>query len=331
MAVRPSFSAPGTDQTLSSKPAPWDWKALSDQTGKMAYNASMASINGATAGAGGVDPAKAQSDANTAEILGDARGRVSELRSDPVDAMVLKALQARASGASQPYDATTRNAMFTGQADMAAAAMQNQLGHLQGNPSDPSYQAQVSELQGQRQQALQSARLGIDQQANLANYNAQGTALGQTGAFNQSHNAGITDAQRYLGDSLKQQNFATADEIYGRQPVGPTYSSFYTSTLGGSAPTQVSSDNWAPSRTYSTPMSGNATAGHRVPTHASGYTTPTPLGPSGGYTLATGNTWGGQPYGGAPPAPAAPYPPKPVASRTFGGPYAKPISNYSGF
>jgi hypothetical protein len=296
--MKPSFSAPGTNQTLMSKPAPWDWRALSDQTGKMAYDASMSSINAANKSSA-MDPAQAQAKANEAEFLGNARGRVDELRNDPVDAMVLKALQARASGASQPYDATTRSAMFTGQSEMAAAAMQNQLANLHGNPSDPSYQAQLTALQGQRQQALQGARLGIDQQANLANYNAQGAALGQTGAFNQSHNAGITDAQRYLGDFLQRQNFASQADMAGGQAAGPSYSSFYTSTLGGPSQTQVSSDNWAPSRTYSTPMSGNSTAGHVAPAQ--------PVAPQT-HTLTTGNTWGGQPYGGAPAAPAAPRP-----------------------
>ncbi len=313
MAAFSNSSNPYQTSVLDAKISPWDWRALSERSGRMTqesvWNANQASAANAQSTG---DNAKAQSDANTAEILGMARGRIGELRNDPVDAMVLQALQRRASGADAPYDETTRNAMFTGQSEMAAAAMQNQMGGIRGAPTDPSYQAQVAALQDQRQRSLQSARLGIDQQANLANFSARGQALGQTGAFNQSHNAGITDAQRHLGTALERQNFATADEIYGNGAQGaPSYAGFSSSLGQRQAPAQYA---YAPVSGYRT---GAASAGNGLAGRSKNYQASTGA-PS---TLASGSTFNwttGQPYSTRP---------QPVmAPQRMGVSYAKPIS-----
>jgi hypothetical protein len=293
---------------LDAKVPAWDFRAQSALSGRKTqesvWNANQASAANASSA---IDNAKAQSDANNAEILGMSRGRIDELRNDPVDAMVLQALQRRATGADAPYDETTRNALFTGQSEMAAASMQNQLSHLQGSPSDPSYQAQVAALQDQRQRSLQSARLNVDQKANLANYDARGQALGQTGAFNSGRNAAITDSQRYLSNYLQNQKFATADEIYG-QSAAPSYSNF---TIG--APAQAMPQYSAPVSGYYT---GAASAGNGLAGRSKNYQASTTPG-----TLQSGSTFNwttGQPYAAAPAKPVA----KP---QQFGGSYAKPI------
>jgi len=109
---------------------------------------------------------------------------------DPMDQMLRQQLMARAGGQSQPYDARTINALKTGANEQAASAemannqrAQQSLEQRGFKPGDPGYEAAMSRNQLARQQANQQASLGINQQANVANYNAQGQALGQMGGY----------------------------------------------------------------------------------------------------------------------------------------------------
>lgn len=220
---------------LDASVAPWDFAAQSARNGRLAqesvWDSNASSARAAASLAEQQGGAQQQALANKNELFGMARGRATQLANDPVDALVLKALQERSGANAGPYDATTRNAMFTQQAEMAAAAQQNQMGGIRGNVADPAYQARVAELQGQRQQSLQGARLGIDLTANRANYDARGQALGQLGTFNQVHNGAVTDAQRYLGGLLRDEVFN--DESQSQTGGLPSYAQYSAATLGG--------------------------------------------------------------------------------------------------
>jgi hypothetical protein len=109
---------------------------------------------------------------------------------DPMDRMLRDQLMARASGQNQPYDARTINALKVGANDQAGAAemannqrAQQSLEQRGFKPGDPGYEAAMSRNQLERQRANQQASLGINQQANVANYQAQGQALGQAGGY----------------------------------------------------------------------------------------------------------------------------------------------------
>lgn len=160
------------------------------------------------------------------EAYGLARGRVGELRNDPVDQEVLAALRARATGQDVPYNETTTNALFGQRAEMNAQRQRNELDRLNtrgGSVTDPSYQAQLRASQARSDAAMQRARMGVDTQANLVNYDARGQALGQTGAFNQMRNQGITSAENRLLDMLSREE-QTQQQPFMPQTVTRTIS-----------------------------------------------------------------------------------------------------------
>ncbi len=136
-------------------------------------------------------------------------GRLGDLKGDPMDELISKQLTDRINGTSQPYDATTTNAYFTNATDQAAASAQAQAGSLRGNPADPAYQAALREIDAGRASAGQQARLSIDSQAHLGNYNAQGQAMGQGAAFNAQRNGAITDQSNRYADTLGRQSFTS--------------------------------------------------------------------------------------------------------------------------
>jgi hypothetical protein len=142
---------------------------------------------------------------------------------DPMDAMLRQQLMARASGQNQPYDARTIGALKTGANEQAASAeMANnmraqQLLEQRGfKPGDPGYEAAMSRNQLARQQANQAASLGINQQANVANYNAQGQALGQMGGYQTdayNRQAGALDRLQRQYDKVSMNDMGTASRF----------------------------------------------------------------------------------------------------------------------
>lgn len=191
-----------------------------NQGGAMAYDRYRNELAGlerqriataATSAAGApVDDAAAKAQRAHDELFGLARGRLDELRGDNTDQMVLNALRERSGANAGPYDPTTVNALMTGASAQAQQSERNALAQLAKtglSPSDPAYQAAANEILARRQASNQQARLGIQQNANVANYGARGQALGQLGSFNSMRNAGITDAQRYLGGLLAADTY----------------------------------------------------------------------------------------------------------------------------
>jgi hypothetical protein len=137
----------------------------------------------------------------------------------PMDRMLREQLMARAGGQSQPYDARTINALKVGANEQAAAAEMANNQRAQANleqrgfkPGDPGYEAAMSRNQLARQQANQQASLGINQQANVANYNAQGQALGQMGAYQSDaykRQAGALDRMQRQYDKVSMRDMAS--------------------------------------------------------------------------------------------------------------------------
>lgn len=103
-----------------------------------------------------------------------------------IDAMILAALQERAGKDAGPFDETTQNALMTSAAQQAAQQALNARGRISGSAGDPSVQAAINESEARRLAAVQGARLGIQTQANVANYDARGQALGQWGDYYQN-------------------------------------------------------------------------------------------------------------------------------------------------
>lgn len=142
---------------------------------------------------------------------------------DPMDAMLREQLMARASGQNQPYDARTINALKVGANEQAAAAemannqrAQQSLEQRGFKPGDPGYEAAMSRNQLARQQANQQASLGINQQANVANYNAQGQALGQMGGYQTdayNRQAGALDRLQRQYDKVSMNDMGTASRF----------------------------------------------------------------------------------------------------------------------
>lgn len=125
-----------------------------------------------------------------------AQARFADQQNDPVDKMIQSKLMSRLGGG--PYTTDTTNAMFTQQAEMAAAAESAQNERMHGNPNDPSFQAAQAENLANRQAAMQRARLDVDSKASIANYAAQGQAVDSLNSYNTGRQARLSDASNYL-------------------------------------------------------------------------------------------------------------------------------------
>jgi hypothetical protein len=134
-----------------------------------------------------------------AKMYALAQQRLNDVSNDPVDSLLRTKLMSRVNGDGLPYDATTKNALFTQQAEQLASAEGAQMRGIPGNPTDPSYQAMARELQSRRQGGMQAARRDIDTKANVANYNAQTEAMNGLNSWNTGLQSRITGASGYLG------------------------------------------------------------------------------------------------------------------------------------
>jgi hypothetical protein len=140
------------------------------------------------------------------ELYGTARGREQELRNDPMNEAIRQRLMERVQGGG-PFDDATRNAMLAQQAEMGDAAMAAQMRQMGGRPGDPAFEAARRGLDLQRAQGMQGAARNIDMQRAMANYDAQGQAVGQAAGINQAQQAQVTDAQRFLQSLLGAEQF----------------------------------------------------------------------------------------------------------------------------
>lgn len=160
--------------------------------------------------------APASIDAARNEAFGLLRGRTG---SNATDQYLLRELRGRASGGG-PYDQRTQNALFTQAAEDAAAAERAQLRGMGGSATDPSNQAAMAEAAARRQATVQGAHLNIAQNANVANYNAQGQNLGQLAGVNQAQQQVQGNAVQNLVDLLAREQRAE------QMPGVPSYQQY---------------------------------------------------------------------------------------------------------
>lgn len=169
---------------------------------------------------------QARVDASRGQVFANTEGRGQATMSDPYTQAALDRFKGVASGTTQPYDATTKNAMLSASSDQSAAAEASQAQQLQtqaamngGSVNDASSQAALRELGANRQGANQSALNGINMQANLANFDAANQGAQQLASVRSNQNAQAN--QMYLaGAGYRAQDYATSESPGGRIPMG---------------------------------------------------------------------------------------------------------------
>ncbi len=344
MAIRPSFSAPGSDNVLSSHPAAYDWRALSNQTGQMAYNASKSSIDAARkqalGAAAGMSPEQF-TEQQRGKIRDLTEGRAGELASDPRMNQAMDFFGQVLNGSKLPFSEETQRAQLNQSANGTAAANAAQLRALEeaivargGSLQDPSFLAQKQEMMSNRQGQNLDALGRMMAQAGTANFNAQaqganslaGIRSGQNNQINQMNLAGAGFEHGFT------QNTNNGDFNNGAGGG----STFTTSILGGggsAAPAFNPTGAFSPS--YSGPSNASTgLAGRPAQVHTADSTyapAPNPSRSTGtgmGYAQndqngtqfysggATGPFWPGQT-----PAPVAPKP------ASFGSPFLRPLGS----
>ncbi len=229
------------------------------------------------------------------EMYGLARGAVS--KQNPIDQMLLQSMQERAGKDAGPYDQTTRDALMTQASDAASQAMRNSKARISGSAGDPSVMAANNEADARRSQAIQQAQLGINTQANVANYDARGQALGQLGNYNQRVQGNQTDNERYLMGLLQQESAyqpdggqvtngipsfaqysqgATQPKAASTPWQGFTNGGTYSQTPGYVAPHATVAPTTAPAQQpYTAPAANNGTMTGSAGTYANGQFIPT--------------------------------------------------------
>lgn len=138
-----------------------------------------------------------------AELYGMARTAANTPNAQ--DQALLAMLNERAGAQGGPFNDATKQALMTQAADSAGYAALQSKARIQGSAGDPSVMAANNEADARRMAQIQQAQLGINTQANVANYDARGQALGQLGAYNQMAQNRQTDNQRYLMGLLQQE------------------------------------------------------------------------------------------------------------------------------
>jgi hypothetical protein len=112
-----------------------------------------------------------------------------------VDDLLRQGLMERAGAGAGPYDAATRAALMTQASDTAGQVALNSRGRIHGSAGDPSVMAANNEADARRLATIQGAQLGINTQANVANYSARGQALGQLAGYqNNQQDFGLRQA-----------------------------------------------------------------------------------------------------------------------------------------
>ncbi len=161
-----------------------------------------------------------------------ANAGINRIANDPTDQFIRQSLQTAATPGNGPYDATTRNAMFTGAMESSGNKAQVQsimdsAAQRGLTANDPGVQAALRQAQGQQAQAGQRARLGIDTVANPANYAAQQSGLNRLGDYN----TGKQNQQQSAEDRLRQM---LIEENTPRAATGPQVAQ----VSGGNMPQQ---------------------------------------------------------------------------------------------
>lgn len=226
---RPSDSDPlGQYQWQQSQPGYYGGGSTSTAPAG-SYNQTTANTAAGTPGYS--DPTngltgQARVDASRGQVFANTEGRGQATLSDPYTQAALDRFKGVASGTTQPYDETTKNAMLTAASNQSAAAQSSQAQSLQqqmamngGSMSDPSSQAALRELEANTQGSNQNSLNGINQTANLANFDAANQGAQQLASIRSNQNAQAN--QMYLaGAGYRAQDYATSESPGGRIPMG---------------------------------------------------------------------------------------------------------------
>lgn len=177
---------------------------------------------------GAMSDAEMQANANKSEAYDIARGGVSRVTDDPVDALIRQQLQGVATGKNVPFNDEVRNSMFSEQADMGAAANANRAEKILAQASerglsmnDPSVQAALRKSQTEQQLGAQGARQDIAKTANRENFAAQQSGLRDLSGVNSAYQGRITGAERNLQGMLWNEQFNQKTPMPGQQPQMP--------------------------------------------------------------------------------------------------------------
>lgn len=194
---------------------------------------------------------------NMQQAFGLAGGDLSRVSSNPTDNLIRDQLSQKLTGqvldpSAKPYDATTINAMMVGQGQTAAAAesarnqqMMDSIASNGGSAFDPGVRAALQQSLTQRQNQVSDSQLNINQQANLANFQAEQNARlqnnqAQMQAASSLQNQNNAQQQRQTGASqnyqqlLGQQRFSTT----GGATAAPQATSFSAAPAAPAAPVQ---------------------------------------------------------------------------------------------
>lgn len=212
-----------------SQPGYYGGGASASSTPAGSYNQSAA--NTAAGITGYSDPTNGLTgqqrvDASRGQVFANTEGRGQATLNDPYTQAALTRFQGVANGTTLPYDATTKNALLTSASNASASAegsqaqmLQQQLAMNGGSMNDPAAQAALRQLASTRQGANQDSLNGINQTANLANFDAQNQGAQQLAGIRSNQNAQAN--QMYLaGAGYRAQDYATSESPGGRIPMG---------------------------------------------------------------------------------------------------------------
>lgn len=260
--------------------------------------------------------AKSRAEENRRQLYQGAEGRLSELRDDPVDRMLIESLTGRANGGDLPFNEATTNAMFTQRAQQSGAGESAAVSRLLARgmrPGDPAFDAALAEIQSGTQKANQNARLSVDSTATRENYDARSGAIGQLGALNAGRNSAITDQSRYLGGLREREQFR--EEVGGAEPAGamPSFSDFRGLSGGGDP---IPAPRPAP-RPSPRPGTGGPAVAPKQPARKYNVGTQ-PFAQTSGSLATRGGTFGST-FGGTPTSTSSASAPRGVPTVTFRG------------
>jgi hypothetical protein len=208
---------------------------------QMALNAQIEALKGqkvSDAAKADADAAKATRDEDWRKILANTEGRADELRNDPAQRRVLDFLSGVTQGDTLPYDQGTLNALEAQNARSTAAQAGSMAEQLRasaalsgGNPSDPSYQAAMREIDSKRMGANLDYAGQMRPQAALQNFQARMQGANQLGAANAAQNSQI-NALLGQGAAYRSQHTTDIPEAQGQTSYGPVSMSI-SGPIGG--------------------------------------------------------------------------------------------------
>ncbi len=259
-----------------------------DPTGALGNAASSAQsrLGSLTGGIASLDPMNPENQAagNKYQAYDLARAGVDRASAvDPTDQFIRNALQSAAGPEGGPFNATTRNAMFTNAmessgADAQAQSIMESAAQRGLTANDPTVQAALRRTQGDQAKAGQRARLAIDLQANPANYAAQQSAVNRLGDYN----TGKQQQQQSAEDRLREMLW---NEGFNRQAGSASVATPQFASAPQAPAVQQQQNVYRPQAAASTASAASRTAPAAQAPAATPYTPPR----TGGTWTATGS------------------------------------------